>query len=94
MMMELKEVLMDIRQEMRGAEKYAKEAVKHKEEFPELADTYHRISTDKATHANMLTKHAKSMAEKNHMGDLWSLEEYMIKHDMDEVMKCIDKYKE
>ena len=35
-MMELKEVLMDIRKELRASDKYAKEAVKHKKEFPGL----------------------------------------------------------
>lgn len=93
-MTELKEVLMDIRHELRGAEKYAKEAVKHKEQYPELADTYHRIASDKAAHANMLAKHAKTMAEKNHMGDLWDIENYMIGQDMDSVIRCIEKFKE
>lgn len=93
-MMELKEVLMDIRHELRGADKYAKEAMKHKHEFPELADTYHRIATDKATHANMLHRNAEHMAEKHHMGDLWEIEDYMIRQDIGDVMRCIERYKE
>lgn len=92
-MMEMKEVLMDIRRELRSADMYAKEAVKHKHEYPELADTYHRISADKATHAQMLTKCAKMMAEKHKMTDLWEVESYIIDHDMAEVMRCIEKYK-
>lgn len=92
-MMELKEVLMDIRKELRSADKYAHEAVKHKHEYPELSDLYHRIATDKLVHADMLGKQAEIMADKNHMGELWDIEEYMIKHDTDEVKRCMEKYR-
>ena len=93
-MMELKELLMDVRKELRCADKYAKEAVKHKHEFPELADVYHKISADKATHADMLSKQAKMMAEKHGMKNVWEIKDYMIKHDMDEVKRCMDSYRD
>ena len=92
-MMEFKEVLMDIRKELRCADKYAKEAVKHKAEYPELADVYHKIAADKATHADMLSRQAKMMAEKHHMVPVWEVEDYMIKHDMDEVKRCMDSFR-
>lgn len=92
-MMELKELLMDIRKELRCADKYAKEAMKHKDEFPELSGVYHRIATDKVAHADMLGKHAKAMAEKHGMKNLWDVEGYMIDHDTDEVKQCLERYR-
>ena len=92
-MMELKELLMDVRKELRCADKYAKEATKHKEEYPELSDIYHRIAKDKMAHAELLAGQAHHMAEKHHMNDLWDVEDYMIKHDMAEVKRCLDSYK-
>ena len=91
--MEFKEVLMDIRSELRGADKYAKEANKHKHEYPELADLYHRIASDKLVHAEMLSKHAKTMAEKNHMNDVWDVEDYMITRDTEDVKSCINRFR-
>ena len=55
-MKELKEVVMDIHEELECAEKYAKEAVKHKEQYPALASVYYRISTDDLAHMDMLHK--------------------------------------
>ena len=92
-MMELKELLMDVRKELRCADKYAHEALKHKEEFPELSALYHRIASDKLVHADMLFTHAKHMAEKHKMSDVWDVEDYMIRHDMAEVRRDIDSYK-
>ena len=92
-MMEFKEVLMDIRKELRCADKYAHEAMKHKHEFPELSEVYHRIASDKTAHAEMLAKHAKMMAEKHHMADAWEIEDYMIHHDMTEVKRDIENYR-
>lgn len=92
-MMELKELLMDIRKELRCADMYAKEAKKHKAEYPELAEVYHRIATDKVAHADMLHKEAHKMASKHHMEAIWDVEDYMTKHDMEEVKKCLDSYR-
>jgi hypothetical protein len=91
--MEFKEVLMDIRKELRCADKYAHEAVKHKAEFPELADVYHKIAADKTTHAEMLSRQAKAMAEKHHMMPAWEIEEYMMNHDLAEVKRCMADYR-
>lgn len=92
-MMEMKELLMDIRKELRCADKYAKEAMKHKEEFPELSGVYHRIANDKMVHADLLSVQARHMAEKHHIDALWDVEDYMIKHDMSEVRRCLESYK-
>ena len=93
-MMEFKEVLMDIRKELRCADKYAREAAKHRHEYPELAEVYHKIAADKATHAEMLSRQAKVMAERHHMENVWDVEEYMMKHDLAEVKRCMESYKD
>jgi rubrerythrin len=92
-MMELKELLMDMRKELRCADKYAKEAIKHRAEYPELSEIYHRIAKDKTTHAEMLAGQARHMAEKHHMGEMWDVEDYMFKHDIGEVKRCLEDYK-
>lgn len=92
-MMELKELFVDIRKELRCADKYAHEAVKHKHEYPELSDMYHRIAADKMAHAEMLSKHAKAMAEKHNLNNVWDVQWYLIKLDMDEVKVVMDSYK-
>ena len=70
MMHELVEVLMDMRKEVRCADKYAAEAKKHREEFPELSMVYSRIAVEKLAHADMLCKQAEQMARKEHMEEL------------------------
>lgn len=90
--MEFKELLMDIRKELRHADHFAKEAAKHKEEYPELSAVYHRISSEKLAHADMLATQAKMIADKHHMGDLWDVEWYMAKSDMGEVKHCLEHY--
>lgn len=92
-MMELKELFMDIRKELRCADKYAHEAVKHKAEFPELSAIYHRIATDKMAHADILVAKAKKMADKHRMVDVWDVEDYMAKHDMEDVRAILEKYR-
>lgn len=92
-MMEFKELLVDIRKELRCADKYAHEAIKHKHDFPELSDLYHRIADDEMTHAEMFSKQAKAMAEKHNMVNVWDVQWYLIKTDMDEVKIAMDGYK-
>lgn len=91
-MMEFKELMVDIRKELRCADKYAHEAIKHRHEFPELSDLYHRIAADKMAHAEMLSKQAKVMAEKHNMANVWDVQWYLIKQDMDEVKISMDGY--
>lgn len=93
-MKELREVLMDIRKEIRCADMYAKEAKKHKHEYPELSAVYHRIATDKMVHAEMLNRQAHDIAMKHHAEDVWDVEDYMTNHDMEEVKKCLDSYRD
>ena len=43
-MKELKEVIVDITEILDCAEMYAKEAVKHKSQYPDLSEVYARIA--------------------------------------------------
>ena len=92
-MMELKELFMYVRKELRCADKYAGEAVKHKQEYPALADAYHRIATDKVAHADMLHKQAHELAMKHHAEDVWDVEDYMVRDDMAHVRKCLEAFR-
>lgn len=63
-MMELKELATGIWRELRNADYYAHEAVKHKDAAPDLASVYARLASDKVGHAEMLNKQAVEMVEK------------------------------
>lgn len=43
-----------IEDEIKDAGKYARAALKHKDETPELADLFHRLSGEEAEHAKLL----------------------------------------
>lgn len=93
---EVKELIKDIRCEMRAADKYAREALKHKEEYPELAPVYARIASDKLEHANMLYTAGKDMLEKH--GDsgmkmLWHMEHEFSDEDMMHVKRLLAMYR-
>lgn len=62
-MKEFKEVLAFVDEAMESAEEYANEAVKHREQYPELASLYYRCAVDCHTHAELLGKQAWSMVE-------------------------------
>ena len=102
-MKELKEVVMDIHEELECAEKYAKEAVKHKEQYPALASVYYRISTDDLAHMDMLHKQAVEMiGEQKRSGvtvpesmqAVWDFEHERQIEDVADVKRLIDMYKE
>jgi len=90
-MMEMIELLMDVRKELHCAEKYANEANKHMHEYPELSQVYRRIATEKVNHAEMLSSQAEKMADKAGMKAVWDVEEMMIDADMERVKKCLDQ---
>ena len=50
----IKELSDMIEEELEGAEEYAKDAVKYKEEYPSLAKVFYEISTEEMRHIDML----------------------------------------
>lgn len=90
-MSEMMELLMDVRKEVRCAEKYAREASKHRHEYPELAQVYHRVAADKLEHAAMLNTQAGLMAEKNGMLPVWEVEDAMFDLDKQAVKDCLEQ---
>ena len=53
-MKDIEELSDQIENEIESAECYAKCALNHKENRPQLADTYYRIANDKLTHMGLL----------------------------------------
>lgn len=100
-MKELKEVVMDIHEELECAEKYAKEAVKHKEQYPALASVYYRISTDDLAHMDMLHKQAVDMIEEKKrdghevpasMQAIWDWEHEKMMDETADVKRLLEMY--
>lgn len=60
-MKELKEVIVDITEILDCAEMYAKEAVKHKSQCPDLSEVYARIAQDDLIHVGLLHKSVVEM---------------------------------
>lgn len=101
-MKELKEIIRDIREKLEDAEKYAKEAVKHKEQYKSLADTYAQIAQDDMRQADMLHRHAMDMIEtKERSGveapaSMRAIWEYEHEKEVDKAMdvrRLLDMYK-
>lgn len=95
-MKEMKEVIRDIRCKLREADKYAKEAVKHKMEYPEVSSTYARIANDDMEHVKMLKNAGHDMVEK--YGDatakaVWAIECEMAEEDIAHVKRMLSEYR-
>jgi len=102
-MKELKEVIRDIEEILDSAEMYAKEAVKHKTQYPSLAGVYCRIAQDDLSHVDMLHKQAVEMiGEQKRSGvtvpesmqAVWDFEHERQIEDVADVKRLIDMYKE
>ena len=62
--MKLIEKLCDmISEELDDAEKYARCALKHREDYPELAQTFYKLSNEEMDHMNALHKMVVSIIE-------------------------------
>ena len=101
-MKELKEIIGDIGELLENAECYAKEAVKHKEQFPALASTYARIAQDELNHVDMLHRHAVEMIESKERGGaevpasmqaVWDWEHEKQVDEAANVRRLLDMYK-
>lgn len=101
-MKELKEIIGDIGESLENAECYAKEAVKHKEQFPAMASTYARIAQDELNHVDMLHRHAVEMIESKErsgaevpasMRAVWEWEHEKQIDEAADVRRLLDMYK-
>lgn len=101
-MKELKEVIHDIHEKLDCAEMYAKEAVKHKEQYPALAAVYYRIATDDLAHMDMLHKQAVDMVDEKKrngrevpmaMQAVWDWEHEKMMDETADVKRLLDMYK-
>lgn len=96
----IKEMSKRIKEELNDAEWYAKKAIEHKVDHPELADTYHRLAKEEVTHANMLHERViaairKAQAEKEPpaaMREIWAWQHEEIVDEQAEVMHLIEMY--
>lgn len=52
-----------IEEELEGAEEYAKCALKHKDDHPTLAKTFHDMSSDEMRHVNLLHEEVVRLIE-------------------------------
>lgn len=87
------ELLVDIRNELKSAEKYAVEAAKHKMEYPELSALYGKIANEKMMESSMLSKQAATMAEKHGMHTVWIVESELIDMDMEHIKNYMEHHK-
>ena len=62
-----------IEDEIKDAGKYARCAIKHKSENPELAEMFYRLSEEEAGHARML--YDEAMKEVKELRDKYSMRE-------------------
>ena len=101
-MREIKELVGDIKHELKGAEKYAREAVKHKTEYPALAAVYYRMACEKLDHVDMLHKEAVTMIDRAEragkdvprgMRDIWAWYHDMMIEDASDIRHTLDMYK-
>lgn len=101
-MREIREVVKDIKCELKHAYKYAEEANKHKTEYPTLADAYYKIANDGLTHMDLLHKEIVMLIDKvrkagttipSGMMEIWDYEHEQMIEDAAEVKAMLMLYK-
>ena len=102
-MMEIKELVQDIRHELKGADKYAYEAVKHKEEYPSLSQVYARIAREKLENVNDLHQEIVARIDKARragaeipagMAAIWDFEHRMMVEEQAMIQHKLEMYKQ
>ena len=98
-MKEIKELSKRIKEELEDAEWYAKAAIEHKIENPELAETYHHIAREEVAHSNLLHDRVVALirkaADKNvpaGMREMWNWQHEEIIEEQVEVKHLIEMY--
>lgn len=96
----IKDLSKQIKEELHDAEKYAKMALEHKADHPELAVAYHHLAKEEIGHANLLHEKAVAIIRKASMEkevppvmhDLWAWQHEEIIEDEAEVKRLIDMF--
>lgn len=101
-MKEMKEVALDIREMLDEAECYAREANKHKAQYPELARLYNQISQNRVSEINGLHEQVTNLIERAKrdgqevpasMLAIWDWEHDLMLEAMADVKRLQDMYK-
>lgn len=101
-MREIKEVVRDIKCELKHAYKFAEEANKHKMEYPTLADAYYKIANDNLSHMDILHKEIVALIDKvkksgreipRGMMDVWEFEHEEMIEEAAEIKAMLMMYK-
>jgi ferritin len=96
----IKDLSKQIKEELHDAEKYAKMALEHKTDHPELADAYHHLAKEEISHANLLHEKVVAIIRKASMEkeappvmrELWAWQHEEIIEDEAEVKRLIDMF--
>lgn len=96
----IKAISKRIKEEIHDAEWYAKAAIEHKPDHPEVAEVYYHLAKEEIAHANLLHEKAvalirKASAEKEAppvMRELWAWQHDEIVEEEAEARRMIDMY--
>lgn len=101
-MKEIKEVATDIREMLEEAECYAREANKHKTQYPELARVYNQISMSRVSEINSLHDQVTNLIDRTKrdgqevpasMLAIWDWEHDLMIEKMADIKRLQDMYK-
>lgn len=96
----IKELAKQIKEELHDAEKYAKMALEHKMDHPDLAEAYHRLAKEEIGHAALLHEKVVTMIRKAStekeippvMHELWAWQHDEIVEEEAEVRRLVEMY--
>ena len=96
----IKELSKQIKEELHDAEKYAKMALEHKMDHPDLAEAYHRLAKEEIGHATLLHEKVVAMIRKAStekevppvMRELWAWQHDEIVEEEAEVRRLVEMY--
>lgn len=98
----IKDIVKNINEEIKDADKYAWMAVRAKAEYPELADVYARLANGEIEHSNTLHKQAVDLIEKRRregstppaaMLAVWEWEHERYIEEVAEVKRVLEMYR-
>lgn len=101
-MTEMMEIVKYIRKELASADAYAYEAVKHKTQYPELANHYARIAQEHVSIADQLHQGGQRFvdeakrsghADADHMRRIWDFETEMAMDQRDCIRRKMEMFK-